>query len=178
MHPQKMGETNPEKQFVVTVTLHYIRQSLWVWFARLDIPASLRSLKVPFLASKASLDSKKSIQRCWTLNMTGFCRINARSRLQISLTWRPLKMSKRSLSPSPGGALVKRAKATPPPSNQIAISSTNDNRNKGLIRTVQRTSNLEAPIVSLAGAHSVYFTIWFYIIYIWTTRYIGRNFEL
>jgi len=49
---------------------------------------------------------------------------------------------------------VKRAKATPPPSNQIAISSSNDDRNKGLIRTVQRTSNLEAPIISLAGAHS------------------------
>ena len=62
--------------------------------------------------------------------------------------------------------MVKRAKATPPPSNQIAISSTNDDRNKGLIRTVQRTSNLEAPIVSLAGAHSVYFTIWFlYYVY-------------
>ena len=72
-------------------------------------------------------------------------------------------MSKRSLSPSAGGALVKRAKATPPPNNQIAISSSNDDRSKKLIRTVQRTSNLEAPIVSLAGAHSVniYFAIWF-----------------
>jgi len=66
-----------------------------------------------------------------------------------------LTMSKRGPSPTPGGALVKRAKATPPPSNQIAISSSNDDRNKGLIRTVQRTSNLEAPIISLAGAHSV-----------------------
>ncbi|EAU82738.1 U5 snRNP complex subunit [Coprinopsis cinerea okayama7 len=65
-------------------------------------------------------------------------------------------MSKRSLSPPPSnaGALIKKARATPPPSNQIAISSTNDERNKGLIRTVQRTSNLEAPIVSLSGAHS------------------------
>ncbi|KAF9000249.1 U5 snRNP complex subunit [Cyathus striatus] len=63
-------------------------------------------------------------------------------------------MSKRGPSPPPAGTLIKRAKATPPPSNQIAISSSNDERNKGLIRTVQRTSGLEAPIVSLAGAHS------------------------
>ncbi|KAJ7730042.1 U5 snRNP complex subunit [Mycena olivaceomarginata] len=63
-------------------------------------------------------------------------------------------MSKRPGSPS-SGALIKRAKGTPPPSNQIAISSSGEgDKNKGLIRTVQRTSNLEAPIVSLAGAHS------------------------
>nr|GAT44917.1 predicted protein [Mycena chlorophos] len=55
-------------------------------------------------------------------------------------------------SPPPAGVLVKRARATPPPSNQIAISSDGD-KNKGLIRTVQRTSSLEAPIISLAGAH-------------------------
>lgn len=88
-------------------------------------------------------------------------------------------MSKRSLSPAPGGALVKRAKATPPPSNQIAISSSNDDRNKGLIRTVQRTSNLEAPIVSLAGAHSVCFDTNSFDLYVYEwTRYIERNFEL
>ncbi|KAH9482248.1 U5 small nuclear ribonucleoprotein 40 kDa protein [Psilocybe cubensis] len=64
-------------------------------------------------------------------------------------------MSKRGLSPPPsGGIVIKRAKASPPPSNQIAISSAGDDRNKGLIRTVQRTSNLDAPIISLAGAHS------------------------
>ncbi|RDB19809.1 U5 small nuclear ribonucleoprotein [Hypsizygus marmoreus] len=64
-------------------------------------------------------------------------------------------MSKRGPSPPPaGGALIKRAKSDAPPSNQIAISSSNDPRNKGLIRTVQRTSSLEAPIISLAGAHS------------------------
>jgi Prp8 binding protein len=54
-----------------------------------------------------------------------------------------------------GGALIKKARATPPPSSQIIISNANDDRNKGLIRTVQRTSNLDAPIVSLAGAHAV-----------------------
>ncbi|KAG6919775.1 hypothetical protein DXG01_001614 [Tephrocybe rancida] len=65
-------------------------------------------------------------------------------------------MSKRGPSPPPfEGTLIKRAKADAPPSNQIAISSSNDPRNKGLIRAVQRTSSLEAPIVSLAGAHSV-----------------------
>ncbi|KAJ7127631.1 U5 snRNP complex subunit [Mycena epipterygia] len=61
-------------------------------------------------------------------------------------------MSKRPGSPS-AGILIKRAKGSPPPSNQIAISSDGD-KSKGLIRTVQRTSNLEAPIISLAGAHS------------------------
>ncbi|KAJ7572447.1 U5 snRNP complex subunit [Mycena floridula] len=62
-------------------------------------------------------------------------------------------MSKRAASPPANGVLIKRARATPPPSNQIAISSTDD-RSKGLIRTVQRTSSLDAPIVSLAGAHA------------------------
>ncbi|KAJ7681884.1 WD40-repeat-containing domain protein [Mycena polygramma] len=64
-------------------------------------------------------------------------------------------MSKRPASPSGSGALIKRAKGTSPPpgSSQIAISSGGD-KGKGLIRTVQRTSGLEAPIVSLAGAHS------------------------
>ncbi|TFK69400.1 WD40 repeat-like protein [Pluteus cervinus] len=67
-------------------------------------------------------------------------------------------MSKRSTSPPPqaaGAAIIKRARASPPPTNnQMIISSSGDDRNKGLIRTVQRTSSLEAPIVSLAGAHS------------------------
>lgn len=68
-------------------------------------------------------------------------------------------MSKRPLSPTPNNgpgsaALVKRARATPPPSNQIAISSSNDERQKALVRSITRTSNLEAPIVSLSGAHS------------------------
>ncbi|KAG6811937.1 hypothetical protein H0H92_005166 [Tricholoma furcatifolium] len=64
-------------------------------------------------------------------------------------------MSKRGPSPPPvEGTLIKRVKQDAPPSNQIAISSSNDPRNKGLIRAVQRTSSLEAPIVSLAGAHS------------------------
>ncbi|KAF5371225.1 hypothetical protein D9758_004224 [Tetrapyrgos nigripes] len=63
-------------------------------------------------------------------------------------------MSKRGASPPPEGALVKRAKSSEPPTNQIAISSNNDPRNKGLIRTVQRTSSLEAPIILLEGAHS------------------------
>ena len=70
--------------------------------------------------------------------------------------------------------MVKRAKATPPPSNQIAISSANDDRNKGLIRTVQRTSNLEAPIVSLAGAHSVYVNHLVSILYIYLNDTLYR----
>ncbi|KAH7101694.1 WD40 repeat-like protein [Auriculariales sp. MPI-PUGE-AT-0066] len=64
-------------------------------------------------------------------------------------------MEKRKAPSSPpSGTLIKRARASSPErNNQIAISSAGDN-NKGLVRTVQRTSGLEAPIVSLAGAHS------------------------
>jgi Prp8 binding protein len=68
-------------------------------------------------------------------------------------------MSKRSASPPGGqGALIKRVRSSSPAAGaqtQIAISGSNDERQKALIRTVQRTSNLEAPIVSLAGAHGV-----------------------
>jgi len=62
---------------------------------------------------------------------------------------------KRKASPPPAnaGSLVKRARAASPPSNQIAISSGAD-KQKGLIRSVPRTSGLDAPIVSLAGAHA------------------------
>jgi Prp8 binding protein len=65
-----------------------------------------------------------------------------------------IKMSKRGASPSEG-VLIKRARSSTPPTNQIAISSSNDERQKGLIRTVKRTSALDAPIISLTGAHSV-----------------------
>ncbi|KZT36669.1 WD40 repeat-like protein [Sistotremastrum suecicum HHB10207 ss-3] len=66
-------------------------------------------------------------------------------------------MSKRPGTP-PGvsTALTKRAREDSPAGPQqqlIAISSGNDDKQKGLIRTVKRTSSLEAPIVSLAGAH-------------------------
>ncbi|KAI0048047.1 WD40 repeat-like protein [Auriscalpium vulgare] len=63
-------------------------------------------------------------------------------------------MSKRAGAPQQG-ALIKRARSSEPEGNQqLAISSSNDERQKALIRTVKRTSNLDAPIVSLAGAHS------------------------
>ena len=73
-------------------------------------------------------------------------------------------MSKRGASPPPSGALIKRARAEEQPKNQIAISSAGDDRSKGLIRTVKRTSGLEAPIVSLSGAHSVSLNISYHII--------------
>ncbi|KAJ8502683.1 hypothetical protein ONZ45_g11536 [Pleurotus djamor] len=63
-------------------------------------------------------------------------------------------MSKRGGSPPPEGVLIKRARSSTPPTTQLAISSSGDDRQKGLIRTVKRTSSLEAPIISLAGAHS------------------------
>lgn len=65
-------------------------------------------------------------------------------------------MSKRQEHPTEqAGTLIKRQRGETPPSTQIAISSGKDERSQGLIRTVQRTSNLEAPIISLSGAHSV-----------------------
>ena len=64
-------------------------------------------------------------------------------------------MSKRGTSPPGDGQLVKRSRSNTPPRTQLVISSSGDDRQKGLIRTVKRTSNLEAPIISLSGAHSV-----------------------
>lgn len=64
-------------------------------------------------------------------------------------------MSKRGASPPPQGALIKRARSSSPVQNQIAISSSNDERQQALIRTVKRTSSLEAPIISLSGSHNV-----------------------
>ncbi|KAF7984753.1 hypothetical protein HWV62_11711 [Athelia sp. TMB] len=61
-------------------------------------------------------------------------------------------MSKRSGSP-PGGVIIKRARSNEPETKQVIISSGNDGQ-KGLVRSVKRTSNLDAPIVSLTGAHS------------------------
>ncbi|EGO02288.1 hypothetical protein SERLA73DRAFT_104685 [Serpula lacrymans var. lacrymans S7.3] len=63
-------------------------------------------------------------------------------------------MSKRGASPPPEGALIKRARSGSPVTSQMVISSGNDDRQKGLIRTIKRTSSLEAPIISLSGAHS------------------------
>ncbi|KIJ57221.1 hypothetical protein M422DRAFT_148861 [Sphaerobolus stellatus SS14] len=64
---------------------------------------------------------------------------------------------KRKASPPPSGTLTisKRPRGSSPSANtqQIAISSAGTDASKGLIRTVPRTSGLEAPIVSLAGAH-------------------------
>lgn len=90
-------------------------------------------------------------------------------------------MADKRKAPSPppsSAALVKRARGeTPPPTTQIAISAGSNDRAKALIRNVQRTSGLDAPIVSLAGAHSVSTTsrcLCFYL----TTRVTGRDYEL
>ncbi|KAJ7267978.1 hypothetical protein C8J57DRAFT_1228587 [Mycena rebaudengoi] len=58
------------------------------------------------------------------------------------------------------GTLIKRARATPPPgySTQIAIFLDGD-KSKGLVRSVQRTSGLDARIVSLAGAHGIHLSL-------------------
>ena len=64
-------------------------------------------------------------------------------------------MSKRGGSPPPQGALIKRARSSEPEANQLVISSSNDEKQVGLVRTVKRTSSLEAPIISLSGSHGV-----------------------
>lgn len=66
-------------------------------------------------------------------------------------------MSKRSASPPPAqGTLIKRSRSSEPQNTtQLVISSSGKEREQALIRTVKRTSNLEAPIVSLSGAHGV-----------------------
>ncbi|KZT29477.1 WD40 repeat-like protein [Neolentinus lepideus HHB14362 ss-1] len=63
-------------------------------------------------------------------------------------------MAKRPPSPSSSGALIKRARSNSPEgqTQQLIISSSNHER--GIVRSIKRTSNLEAPIVSLSGAHS------------------------
>jgi len=63
---------------------------------------------------------------------------------------------KGSPPPSSSTALAKRARGSSPTSantQQIAISSSGSDTSKALLRAVQRTSGLDAPIVSLAGAH-------------------------
>lgn len=54
-------------------------------------------------------------------------------------------------------ALVKRQRQANDADGtmQIAIASSKDGKNKGLVRSVKRTSSLSAPIISLAGAHGV-----------------------
>ena len=85
-------------------------------------------------------------------------------------------MSKRGASPPPQGVLIKRARSSSPVQNQIAISSSNDERQQALIRTVKRTSSLEAPIISLSGAHGVRVIQCLFVLLL--TLSLGRDFEL
>ncbi|THH11034.1 hypothetical protein EW146_g8178 [Bondarzewia mesenterica] len=63
-------------------------------------------------------------------------------------------MSKRGAE-TQEGTLIKRARPSEvEASQQLIISSSNDERQQALVRSVKRTSSLEAPIVSLSGAHS------------------------
>jgi Prp8 binding protein len=61
----------------------------------------------------------------------------------------------------PGTALAKRARvdseeADDPMSMTLTVASSGEGQRKNaLVRTIKRTSGLEAPIVSLAGAHGV-----------------------
>jgi Prp8 binding protein len=60
----------------------------------------------------------------------------------------------------PGMAVTKRARveddeADPSMTLMTVASSGEGQRKSAMVRSVQRTSGLEAPIVSLAGAHAV-----------------------
>jgi hypothetical protein len=80
-------------------------------------------------------------------------------RVRPPTAYRQDTMSKRSASPPPAqGTLIKRSRSSEPQNtSQLIISSSGKEREQALIRTVKRTSNLEAPIVSLSGAHGVSF---------------------
>lgn len=65
-------------------------------------------------------------------------------------------------SPPPAGqgyALAKRARVDDeddPTSQTLTVASSGEGQRKNaLVRTIKRTSGLEAPIVSLSGAHGV-----------------------
>ena len=86
-------------------------------------------------------------------------------------------MSKREAS-GQSGVLIKRARGSTPPETQIAISSTGDDGKKGLIRSVKRTSGLEAPIVSLSGSHGVRLRLHVYKALQTDKNFLGGNYEL
>jgi hypothetical protein len=88
-------------------------------------------------------------------------------------------MAKRA-APQEEGTLIKRARSSEPEANnqQLAISSSNDERQKALIRSVKRTSNLEAPIISLSGAHAVSFSMTVLLGYSRQRGHSGGNIEL
>jgi Prp8 binding protein len=66
---------------------------------------------------------------------------------------------RKSPPPGPGTALTKRARVEDEedPSRMVmtVASSGEGQRKNALVKSIQRTSGLEAPIVSLAGAHGV-----------------------
>ena len=84
-------------------------------------------------------------------------------------------MSKRSASPPPAqGTLIKRTRSSEPQNTtQLIISSSGKEREQALIRTVKRTSNLEAPIVSLSGAHGVSCNLLENAVILWLTVVVG-----
>ncbi|KAI6166222.1 hypothetical protein EDD17DRAFT_1546269 [Pisolithus thermaeus] len=63
-------------------------------------------------------------------------------------------MSKRPTLPSNDGALVRWSRSDSLLRNEMVISTSGNDHQKGLICSVKRTSNPEAPIISLSGARS------------------------
>ena len=106
---------------------------------------------------KCAPDCRLYSQHRYHVQLTSTLNSQPSRRLFFPRIPRPDKMSKRSASPPPAqGTLIKRSRSSEPQNtSQLIISSSGKGREQALIRTVKRTSNLEAPIVSLSGAHGV-----------------------
>lgn len=116
-----------------------------------DAPRKHGLYQIRFFAIRGDLDAPELICARPSLALP-----QVLSRYHSFATCFVTNMSKRAGSPTGQGALIKRTReSSPGPTNQIAISSSNDERQQALIRTVKRTSSLEAPIISLSGSHGV-----------------------
>jgi hypothetical protein len=80
--------------------------------------------------------------------------------LTLPLTLDKMSVRKSPPPPGPGVALTKRARVEDEEDDSrnmtLTVASSGEGQRKNaMIRTIQRTSGLEAPIVALGGAHGV-----------------------
>jgi hypothetical protein len=76
------------------------------------------------------------------------------------LSFKKMSVRKSPPPPGPGVALTKRARVEDEEDDSrnmtLTVASSGEGQRKNaMIRTIQRTSGLEAPIVALGGAHGV-----------------------
>lgn len=114
-------------------------------------PSIIPILRISSLCSRISNRSKQA-SSADNRGTTGF---------KGQETSEAVRMSVRKSPPPPGQglALAKRARVDDeedPSSQTLTVASSGEGQRKNaLIRTIKRTSGLEAPIVSLSGAHGV-----------------------